>query len=149
MTTAPILAKYIIVCCSGDGKGITNLKLQKLLYYAQAWKLALYGKPLFNDPIQAWVHGPVVPPVFREYRDFKWAPLPVDHTRPEPQREVCSHVAEVLAAYGNFDASQLERLTHSEDPWRDARRGLPGDMASTNEINPEAMLKYYRALLNG
>src|SRR6266446_3445682 len=87
MTTASILAKYIIASCSDDGKSVTNLKLQKLLYYAQAWKLALHGKPLFNDRIEAWVHGPVVPVVFREYRDFKWAPLPVDQSCPEPHNE--------------------------------------------------------------
>jgi uncharacterized phage-associated protein len=149
MTTASILAKYLIASCSGNGKTITNLKLQKLLYYAQAWQLALHNKALFNDRIEAWVHGPVVPTVFREYRDFKWDPLPVDQSRPEPNNEVRSHIAEVLAAYGKFDATQLEQLTHSEDPWKEARKGIPGDMASTNEISKESMLNYYRARLNG
>lgn len=149
MITASNLAKYIIVCCSGGSKSITNLKLQKLLYYAQAWHLALRSTPLFNDRIEAWVHGPVVPVVFREYRDFKWSALPADNLSAKPHAEVCNHVAEVLAAYGKFDATQLEQLTHNEDPWKEARKGIPGDMASTNEISQDAMRKYYRARLNG
>lgn len=147
MITATHLAKYIIAQCAETG--ITNLKLQKLLYYSQAWNLALRDKPLFADRIEAWVHGPVVPVVFREYRAFKWTALPVDTSWPEPDANVRRHIEEVLSAYGRFDASQLEQLTHSEDPWKDARKGIPQDVASSNAISNEAMLKYYRARLNG
>ncbi|HUZ03805.1 MAG TPA: type II toxin-antitoxin system antitoxin SocA domain-containing protein, partial [Acidobacteriaceae bacterium] len=60
-TSASDIAKYFIASFQKKNKAISNLKLQKLLYYAQAWHLALYGSPLFSDSIEAWVHGPVVP----------------------------------------------------------------------------------------
>jgi|SRR5580700_8585669 uncharacterized phage-associated protein len=147
-TTASIIAKHIIGTFKNLGQPITNLKLQKLLYYSQAWHLALHGRILFCDRIEAWVHGPVVPTVFREYREFKWAPLPDDPTFTTPPIEICEHIAEVLSTYGKFDATQLEHLTHSEGPWMEARKGIPGDMASTNEITHSAMMNYYRARLN-
>ena len=56
---------------------MTHKKLQKLCYYAQAWYCALYdGSPLFEDEIQAWVHGPVVPSLYPVYADYKWIPIP-------------------------------------------------------------------------
>jgi uncharacterized phage-associated protein len=147
-STASIIAKHIIATFNNSGQPITNLKLQKLLYYSQAWYLALHGRTLFNDRIEAWIHGPVVPTVFREYREFKWAPLPSDPTFPSLSAEICGHIAEVLATYGKFDATKLEHLTHSEGPWIEARNGIPGDMSSTNEITHAAMMSYYRARLN-
>jgi uncharacterized phage-associated protein len=148
MTTASHLAKHLIAAFAARGEPITNLKLQKLLYYSQAWSLALSGKSLFTDRIEAWVHGPVVPSVFREYREFKWSPLVADCDQPA-HGDVIRHVDRVLAVYGKFDASQLERMTHNEDPWRNARTGLAADEASNREITAEAMRKYYSTLLNG
>lgn len=75
VTTASIIAKHILGACKAKQDFITNLKLQKLLYYSQAWHLAIYDEPLFQDRIEAWVHGPVVPSVFREYRSFRWSPI--------------------------------------------------------------------------
>jgi len=147
-TTASHLAKHIIAECNAHGKAISNLKLQKLLYYAQAWHLAFESKPLFGDRIEAWVHGPVVPNVFREYREFKWSPLMVECTE-HPAPDVVQHAQKVLDAYGGFDAPQLERMTHGEDPWREARAGLPDDVSSTREISWEAMRKYFSARLDG
>ena len=142
--TASNLSKHLIAHCSG----ISNLKLQKLLYYSQAWMLAIYGKPLFDDRIEAWVHGPVVPSVFRKYRDFKWSPLTTE-VKVEVSPLVSKHVDEVLKAYGHLQASALERLTHSEDPWKEARAGLAPDMSSTKEITQASMEKYYSARVNG
>jgi uncharacterized phage-associated protein len=147
-TTASLLAKHIIAECNANGKTISNLKLQKLLYYAQAWHLAFENKPLFTDRIEAWVHGPVVPNVFREYREFKWSPLTAQ-CADRPSTDVFQHAKKVIDAYGDFDASQLERMTHREDPWLEARAGLPDDVGSTREISWEAMRKYFSARLDG
>jgi uncharacterized phage-associated protein len=148
MTTASTLAKYIIARCADRSELITNLKLQKLLYYSQAWHLALHGESLFRDRIEAWVHGPVVPSVFREYREFRWAPLPVD-ANVDISDKVATHTAKVLKTYGALDAHQLERLTHSEGPWKEARAGLPADASCTRAITLESMRNYYSARLNG
>lgn len=64
------IADYIILYFQEHGEPLTNLKLQKLLYYAKGWYLALYDKPLFNDKIEAWVHGPVVPSIYHAFKQI-------------------------------------------------------------------------------
>jgi uncharacterized phage-associated protein len=146
--TASDLAKHIIDSFASKGESITNLKLQKLLYYTQAWHLALHGRVFFNDRIEAWVHGPVVPSVFQEYRSFKWTSLKIVGGY-SVNSGVVHHTSKVLEQYGRFDAYQLERLTHSEHPWKNARTGIEPDVASHREIEPKVMLDYYRSRLNG
>ena len=151
-TTASEVATYFISSFQKKNKEISNLKLQKLLYYAQAWHLALYDVPLFDDKIEAWVHGPVVPGVFREYKQFGWNPLsvpaPVQDAGPSIfPKGVKKHLEEVAHVYGKFDAVALERMTHQESPWRDARGNLAPDAPSKNVISNPAMKKYYGARL--
>jgi uncharacterized phage-associated protein len=129
----------------GD-RQITNLKLQKLLYYTQAWYLAFTGQPLFSESIEAWVHGPVVPSEFRRYREFRWNPID-SHGEPCEDAAVLKHIEAVFDAYGKFSATQLERLTHREDPWKNARRGLEPDIPSRNVIPHAAMRDYYHSRL--
>lgn len=99
---------------------VTNLKLQKLLYYAQAHHLGQHGTPLFEDSIQAWSHGPVVPSVYRSYKRFGSNPVrSVDRTFswdrfPAPAME---YLATVWNTYGRFSAWQLRNMTHAETPW--------------------------------
>lgn len=141
------IADTIVALSRERGGDITNLKLQKLLYYAQAWHLAFSAKPLFLDAIEAWVHGPVVPSVFRRFREYRWRPIDCAF-EPCDDNSVVKHIASVLNAYGKFDASQLERLTHSEEPWINARRGLAPDISSCNVISHHAMRQYYAQRLN-
>jgi uncharacterized phage-associated protein len=146
--SASDIANCIIAAFHKRHEEITNLKLQKLVYYAQAWHLALYGKPLFRDRIEAWIHGPVVPPVFWSFRKYGWKAISgsvhchalSDHTQ--------AHLKEVVRAYGKFDGPTLERMTHQEAPWRDARKGLAPDEPSNRVITNEAMKKYYGAQLH-
>ena len=70
-TTAERVADYIIRSAHESGELITNLKLQKLVYYAQAWHLALFDEPLFDDPIEAWVHGPVVSSLYSKFPEHR------------------------------------------------------------------------------
>jgi len=125
---------------------ITNLKLQKLLYYAQAWYLVFNDRPLFDENIEAWVHGPVVPEIFRLYKHLRWSPIP-DAGAAVDSENIEDHLREVFRVYGGLSATKLERLTHSEEPWKDARRGLPIDEPSRNVISPESMKRYYSTLL--
>jgi uncharacterized phage-associated protein len=76
---------------------------------------------LFEDPIEAWVHGPVVPAVLREYREWSWQPITLEVVAPKLPQDVESHVDEVMASYGGLTAFYLEKLTHQERPWRKAR----------------------------
>jgi uncharacterized phage-associated protein len=144
-------AKHIALCLVNlsyeKNDPVSNLKLQKLLYYSQAWHLAFLKKPLFNEEIEAWVHGPVVPEVFRTYRDNRWARIPKREEFDFP--EVRGHLEEVWRVYGGLTAYDLERLTHSEDPWKNARAGLAPDASSHVVISKDSMRNYYSSRLNG
>lgn len=148
--SASEFAKYFIASFQRKNKAISNLKLQKLLYYAQAWHLALYDRPLFSDDIEAWVHGPVVRQVFREYRSFGWRPLEIHGASAVVfDSQTTQHLEEVTKVYGKFDGIELERMTHSEAPWRDARGMLAPDEPSNRVITHEAMKRFYSARLHG
>lgn len=120
MPSALDVARYFLVQQDEEaGELITNLKLQKLVYYAQGFHLALYDRALFGEAIKAWAHGPVVPTLWHEYNRYGARPLP----RPtsfdsgifsEQQRELLDEVASV---YGQFSAWKLRDMTHQEQPW--------------------------------
>jgi len=143
--TAEQIADTLIHLSRERGLDITNLKLQKLLYYAQAWHLAFHEEALFQDAIEAWIHGPVVPSVFRKFKSYRWntidcAVYPIDDA------SVLDLLNSVMDAYGAISAISLEHLTHSESPWKDARAGIPFDEPSHNIIRPEAMQAFYLKL---
>lgn len=142
-STASEVAATILSECRLLNIEVSNLKLQKLLYYCEAWSLALENESLFPDDIEAWVHGPVVSSVFHRYKDYRWAPIPEPKTNPTSDKEIREHVGAVLEAYGKFPAFQLERLTHSEKPWMDARKGLEPDMPSRQTIDRNTMKEFY------
>jgi uncharacterized phage-associated protein len=142
------IAATVFVRCKARGiSDLSNLKLQKLLYYSQAWHLALEDSPLFSDALEAWVHGPVVPRVFGEYKHNRWSPIAEPIGLPSDLPPVLSHLDRVLDAYGNFSAVELERLTHSEKPWIEARAGLAPDVSSRNEISKDTMKEFYSKLI--
>lgn len=147
MSTAKDVSACLINLSHEKGTPVSNLKLQKLVYYSQAWYLAIFKKPLFVEDIEAWVHGPVVPQIFRLYRDYKWSPLP-QAGNAAVSTKVRKHLEEVWNAYGNRSAYDLERLTHSEDPWKEARIGLSPDESSHNVIEKDSMRKYYSSRLH-
>src|SRR5579863_176862 len=106
---------------------MSGVKLQKLLYYSQAWNLVWEDKPLFRARIEAWANGPVVPAVYaRHRRTFEvrsW-----DGNSDALSDLEKENVSLVLDFYGKKSSFELSQLTHSECPWLDARRGLgPGE----------------------
>ena len=125
---------------------MTAMKLQKLVYYSQAWSLVWDEQALFPEKVRAWVGGPVVPELFAAHQgQFNVTDEPKgDHkalTRDE--RET---VEAVLKFYGDKSGQWLSDLTHREKPWRDARRGLADDQRGNVEITPKAMADYYGSL---
>lgn len=145
--TAQYVAECLISLSHAKRNPVSNLKLQKLLYYSQAWHLALYKHPLFDEEVEAWVHGPVVPEVFRRFRDCRWNPIPSSGEGLDAP--FMPHLEEVWKVYGELRAFDLERLTHSEDPWKMARTGLPPDVSSHRVISKPSMQEYYSSRLNG
>ncbi len=147
--TAYVVAESLISLSREKQSPVSNLKLQKLLYYTQAWHLVLFKRALFAEEFEAWVHGPVVPAVFRRYRASGWMALDAPEVQPYIPALVRKHLKEVWKAYGHLSASDLERLTHSESPWIKARKGLPPDESSHEIITKDSMRKYYSSRLHG
>jgi uncharacterized phage-associated protein len=125
---------------------MTAMKLQKLVYYAQAWSLVWDEKQLFPERIEAWINGPVVRELYDIYRgQFRVSEDP--HGHPErltsDQRET---VDAIVKFYGKMSSQQLSDLTHREDPWRDARHGLDSSERGNRVISHAAMAEYYSSL---
>ncbi len=131
------------------GDSITHLKLQKLVYYAQAWALTLNGKSLFEDEFEAWAHGPVLPELYEMYKDFGYNALPTCDCDNNITEEIEQVLLEVNRIYGEKSAKMLEVLTHQEKPWLEARNDLPPEARCNNVITKESMINYYSTLLNG
>ena len=129
-----------------SGDAITHLKLQKLVYYAQAWSLALRDRPLFDEDMQAWAHGPVAESIYRDHKGSGWDALPAPETAPDIGEEDSEFLATILATYGDFSAKHLERMTHREAPWLEARNGLPDEARSSEPISKSRMASFYREL---
>lgn len=114
------IAKYFIKLASPDEEDfITNLKLQKLLYYAQGFHLALYAKPLFNEQIKAWQYGPVVTEIYSNYKEYRTnvLPQPDDFEMEQYDSETRELLDEIYEVYGQYTAPTLMRFTHKEPPW--------------------------------
>lgn len=129
------------------GDDITHLKLQKLLYYAQAWHLANYGKPLFDEEMAAWTHGPVVESIWHKYKRFTWESLPPETVTAKVEAETARFLEAVYRSYGPFTAKALEGMTHGEPPWKEARGNLPIEAKCTTPISKESMQRYYSQLI--
>lgn len=138
------IANYFIWLANETGSFVSNLKLQKLVYYAQAWHIALYDHPLFEEDFQAWVHGPVIPSLYQKYKFFGWQPISED-VAPNLPENVVQFLDEVAEEYFACDAYELEQMTHAEDPWLWARKDLSADAPSTEVIKKEWMKEYYGA----
>lgn len=141
------VAQYILWFVGDVGDSLTNLKLQKLVYYAQAWHLALYETPLFPEPIEAWAHGPVVKPLYDNYKKYGRGIIPSPDNPPFFDDEITQvHLNEIMDVFLGFDAFALQRLTHQEEPWKEARQGLAYDDLSNREISQETMINFYQSL---
>lgn len=141
------VADFFLAFADDKGETISNLKLQKLVYYAQAWFVANYEKPLFKGEFQAWVHGPVLPELYRTYKERGSSPIPTSRELEEVEKAldpaILEYLKEVARVYMPSGAYELELMTHQEAPWIDAREGLEPDEKGENVISLEAMKEYY------
>lgn len=126
---------------------MSAMKLQKLVYYCQAWSLVWDERPLFSEKIKAWANGPVVPALYQahkgrfevEARHIDGNPDLIDDTGRET-------VLAVLNYYGDKTAQWLSDLTHAERPWKEAREGLAEGVRGEREITLAAMNEYYSSI---
>ncbi|MEV6359181.1 Panacea domain-containing protein [Nocardia asteroides] len=147
MVTAPDVAGYIL-----QKQGwVESRKLQKLLFFSQAWRLAWDGRPLFDSRFEAWTDGPVEPEVYRIRRyDVKYGSIDVPGADPDNlSPELKAVIDAVLEFYGDCDTQQLIELSH-ERPWRVARGDLPdGDRCAAPLSNTEIKRWYTAKAING
>lgn len=125
---------------------MTAMKLQKLVYYAQAWSLVWDEQPLFKQRIEAWANGPVVPELYALHQgEFRLTSLRTgdSETLTEVERET---VDTMLEFYGDKSSQWLSDLTHRESPWLEARQGLAPGERGNKEITCAAMMEYYSSL---
>lgn len=161
------IAKYIIAQSDNCGDLITNKKLQKLLYYVKAWGLVYFKNNggIIEDTFEAWIHGPVCPALYAEYKDFGYNPLKIEYEGlssseyienfkekfgdSDLHKDMIDLIDVVFGKYAPLTSLQLELLSHTEQPWLEAREGLEPIEKGHNIINEETMYKFYSAKING
>ncbi|MBE6005496.1 MAG: DUF4065 domain-containing protein [Lachnospiraceae bacterium] len=128
---------------------VTPLMLQKLLYFILGVYSALYGKPIFKEDCRAWEHGPVYPEVYELFRDFKYNPIEdarfailngTEDALTDDEKRVIDLVVNTFGMYGG---KVLERITHNEDPWMEARKGYGDSIPSSELLSKDRIMKYY------
>jgi uncharacterized phage-associated protein len=143
MATAHDAAAYILQRNHGP---MSAMKLQKLLYYSQAWSLVWDESPLFGERIQAWSNGPVIRDIYDRHRgrfelhDWQWGD---PNQLSKSQKDTIEAIVE---SYGEKNAQWLSDLSHLEKPWIEARKGIPFGERCENEITPASMHEYYSGL---
>lgn len=144
MNTCYDVANYFLAMQDDEaGDAITNMKLQKLVYYAQGFHLAILGRALFEEHIEAWVHGPVVRELYDKYKQYGSDRIPQPKNFnfkvfSKDSREVLDEVYKVL---GQYSAWKLRSMTHNEPPWKNAKQ-------PSGRISNKAMKKYFSTLIS-
>jgi uncharacterized phage-associated protein len=146
MRTANDIAEWIVRYSADDlGAPVDPLSLEKLIYYAQAFFLAIRDEPLFPDEVHAWKLGPVVPDVYKRYQRYGAEPIVVPDDwvgAPEVGNAVADYLIQVVGFFCQHTAINLSRATHLEEPWKDAIA------AGEGLIRQVDMKFYYRSLMN-
>ncbi|AFQ18889.1 DUF4065 domain-containing protein [Bacillus thuringiensis] len=139
------VANYFLYLSSpGTPRSITPLKLQKLTFYAQALNYAMEGEPLFDEDFEAWVHGPVSPELYYEYKNY--GSREIDSStimKPKLDKKVKNVIKIIWRMYGTKDGKYLENKTHNEKPWQQARNGLDYYQHSNEIIDKTSIKNYY------
>ena len=137
------IAKYFLALSDPKvGDIISNVKLQKLCYYAQGFHLALYEKKLFPEKIEAWTHGPVIPALYQAYKKYGDGAIPRPETCDMSRYDTKTQelLNEVYAVYGQYAAWKLRNMTHEETPWVEAKK-------SRRNLSPGMMKEYFQTLI--
>lgn len=159
---AVALGQIVTDYVNSKGETISPKKLQKLIFYVEAWHLVHFNKPLIDEDFEAWVHGPVVPELYHELKKFKFNNIKIINDELESVTERIEKVAKnnnlsndqleliysVLNKYASLTSFELELLTHNESPWIDARDGIPPHERCTNIIAKNKMKIFYSSQLS-
>lgn len=144
------VANYFLKIVDRDtGSAITPLKLQKILYYAQGYYLAMYDKPLFEEDFQAWAHGPANEEIYDKYKQYGFdsIPAPTENILIKDDT-ILDFLNDVWQTFGIYDGKFLEEQTHKEEPWINARKGYaPGEICK-KIITKDSMKSFFKKVIN-
>lgn len=150
MSTIDDIVDYIIIQVKLEDKNasLINLKLQKLLYYIQAWSYAILEKPMFEGEFQAWVHGPVNRYIYDRFAPTKnlYSEINLDdclNKNVQLSDKDKEFVDFILCNYLKYSGAELERLSHSEEPWIATRGDLGVNERCEKVISPKLMKDFY------
>ncbi len=131
------------------GETINLMKLNALLYYCEAWSLAIFDRELLAEELQAWDHGPVFPSVWEKLKHKAWNDLDADDLNAAAglDDETTSLLDDVFRAYGEYSTPELENMIKKDAPWKEARRGLPVWDLTKRPINKATMTHFYKIAL--
>lgn len=141
MYSAVTVAKYVIFRCHKDEYTISNLKLQKLLYFVQAEFLVDKNEPCFGEKIEAWDFGPVVPEVYQRFKIYGSANIPffegiVSFSISEKDKRI---IDEIIKECAKYSAASLVEITHNQSPWKEAYRRY-----QNAEITQESIKRFFK-----
>lgn len=146
--TPQLVAKYFL-----HKSPLSPKRIQKLVYYSYAWFIALNNQDpehiettLFSEKPEAWLHGPVFPTLYTEYKRFGWNDVPKEKGKVKLDKNVASFLDKIWDVFGKYDADELEYMTHQEDPWIKARNGISPASASNAKISDKDIFVYYNEL---
>ena len=151
------VVKYLLYRYSFDGEPVTNLKIQKLLYYVYAWHLVINKERCFQEKFQAWPNGPVLPTIYRALKIYEAAPISTDFLdvdtktldeyetklKEELGSALVGIIDQVYEKYGIKSAFELVTLTHNEAPWQEARKNISDTEKTANQISDDVILNSY------
>ncbi len=154
------LGQIITHFINQKGDTISHKKLQKLIYYVEAWNLVHLKNPIVDENFEAWVHGPVIPELYHELKEFGFNNLHIVNDEFDSvDQEIDAIIAKnnisedqleliysVLNKYGSLNSLELELLTHNEAPWIEAREGFAPHQPCNNIISKHRMEVFYSSL---
>lgn len=122
-------------------------KLHRFLYYCQSWSLVWDDVPLFSEKIEAWLSGPIIPVLwFFKEGEYYLARKDFPADCLEPSEEQKETIDAILKYYGNKSSQWLSELARAEEPWKEARKGIPLNERGSSEILLTNMAEYYSGL---
>ena len=142
--TADQIARFFLSLTDPEDNDISNLKLQKLCYYAQGLCTAMRGLSLFSDRIEAWDHGPVVPNLYHAYKQYGSQPIPAVTDFDAQQITAADRRAlyDIYEYYGQYPAWRLRNMTHDEPPWANAAE------KPNKEITIDELVDYFKQYID-
>ena len=138
------VAKWLLYEAKRQGVIVTHMKLQKLLYYAQAYVIGMTGEKLFDDNIEAWQHGPVTPNVYYEYSKYGSSVIPCIEDIKVPDG-ISPLISFIVREKGSYSAYELSNMTHKGTAWREAIENPQSKVISEKMIDKDFVSEFWGA----